>query len=95
MPVLSVVFGTVSMVGGILIALGGSLPISPYVTTISFAIYVVCRIAGTRRMRRGWAPRRRLPVNQDAANQDAGKQDAGKQQNGRTTPVETGVVRPS
>ena len=45
------------MVGGILIALGGSLPISPYVTTISFAIYVVCRIVGTRRVRRGWAPR--------------------------------------
>jgi zinc/manganese transport system permease protein len=89
-PVLSVAFGTVSVVGGILIALGGSLPISPYVTTISFAIYVICRIAGNRKMRRGWAPRRRLPVNQDAVNQDAGKQ-----QNGRTTPVETGVVRPS
>ncbi len=56
-PVLSVLFGTVSVVGGILIALGGSLPISPYVTTISFAIYVVCRIVGTRRVKRGWAPR--------------------------------------
>jgi len=56
-PVLSVLFGTVSMVGGILVALGGSLPISPYVTTISFAIYVVCRIIGTRRVRRGWGPR--------------------------------------
>ena len=56
-PVLSVLFGTVSMVGGILVALGGSLPISPYVTTISFGIYVVCRIIGARRVRRGWAPR--------------------------------------
>jgi zinc/manganese transport system permease protein len=52
-----VVFGTISMVGGILVALGGSLPISPYVTTISFGIYVVCRIIGARRLRRGWGPR--------------------------------------
>ena len=37
-PVLSVIFAMVSVVGGILLALGGSLPISPYVTTISFAI---------------------------------------------------------
>ena len=56
-PVLSVLFATVSVVGGIMIALGGSLPISPYVTTISFLIYVVCRIVGARRLRRGWAPR--------------------------------------
>jgi zinc/manganese transport system permease protein len=61
-PVLSVVFGTVSMVGGILVALGGSLPISPYVTTISFGIYVVCRIVGARRVRRGWGPRALVPV---------------------------------
>ena len=46
-----------SVVGGILIALGGSLPISPYVTTISFAIYVVCRLIGRRRLRRGWGER--------------------------------------
>ena len=59
-PVLSVLFGTVSVVGGILIALGGSLPISPYVTTISFLIYVVCRITGNRRLRRGWARRTEL-----------------------------------
>ena len=32
--------------GGILLALGGSVPISPYVTTISFLIYVVCRVLG-------------------------------------------------
>jgi zinc/manganese transport system permease protein len=47
-PVLSVVFAVASVVGGILLALGSSLPISPYVTTISFAIYIVCRIAGGR-----------------------------------------------
>lgn len=48
-PVLSMVFGLVSAVGGILLALGGSLPISPYITTISFAIYLVCRLIGSRR----------------------------------------------
>lgn len=47
-PVLSMVFGLVSAIGGILLAIGGSLPISPYITTISFAIYVVCRIIGPR-----------------------------------------------
>lgn len=53
-PVLSTVFATVSLVGGILLALGASVPISPYVTTISFLIYVVCRVVsagGARRMR--------------------------------------------
>jgi len=59
-PVLSVIFGVTSVVGGILLALGGSLPISPYVTTISFLIYVVCRITGNRRLRRGWARRAEL-----------------------------------
>jgi zinc/manganese transport system permease protein len=53
---LSVLFATGSVVGGILLALGSSIPISPYVTTISFLIYVVCRIAGARRQRRGWTP---------------------------------------
>ncbi|MFF1876490.1 metal ABC transporter permease [Leifsonia sp. NPDC058230] len=48
-PLLSVGFALVSVVGGIMLALGGSLPISPYVTTISFVIYVVCRIVGARR----------------------------------------------
>ncbi|MHA7262630.1 metal ABC transporter permease [Arthrobacter sp. TMN-37] len=46
---LSVAFACVSVVGGILLALGGRIPISPYVTTISFAIYLACRIAGNRR----------------------------------------------
>jgi zinc/manganese transport system permease protein len=50
-PVLSMVFGFVSAVGGILLAIGGSLPISPYITTISFLIYLVCRIIGWRRTR--------------------------------------------
>ncbi|GHH01068.1 metal ABC transporter permease [Streptomyces lanatus] len=51
LPVLSVVFAVASIEGGILLALGGSIPISPYVTTISFGIYLVCRGAGGRRTR--------------------------------------------
>jgi zinc/manganese transport system permease protein len=47
------VFAVVSVVGGILLALGGGLPISPYVTTISFAIWLVCRIVGGRREKSG------------------------------------------
>ena len=43
-PILSVSFAVVSVVGGILLALGGGLPISPYVTTLSFAIYLVARV---------------------------------------------------
>src|SRR6478609_398981 len=49
---LSVAFAAVAMVGGTLLALGSSIPISPYVTTISFAFYVVCRLIGSRRGRR-------------------------------------------
>ncbi len=48
---LSVLFATVSTVGGIMLALGSSIPISPYVTTISFSIYLVCRIASNLRSR--------------------------------------------
>ncbi len=48
-PVLSVIFALTASVGGILLSLGGTLPISPYVTTISFAIYLVCRLVGGRR----------------------------------------------
>ena len=44
--ILSVLFAEASIVGGILLALAGSLPISPYVTSISFLIYVVCRVIG-------------------------------------------------
>jgi zinc/manganese transport system permease protein len=46
---LSMLFATVSVVGGILLALGAAIPISPYVTTISFLIYLACRIVGSRR----------------------------------------------
>ncbi|MBD3943754.1 metal ABC transporter permease [Microbacterium sp. NEAU-LLC] len=50
-PLLSAVFGFVSAVGGILLAIMGTLPVSPYITTISFVIYLVCRGIGTRRGR--------------------------------------------
>jgi zinc/manganese transport system permease protein len=43
-PILSMVFAVAAVVGGILLALGGGLPISPYVTTLSFAIYLVARV---------------------------------------------------
>lgn len=43
-PVLSVAFAVTAMVGGLLLAVGSSVPISPYVTTVSFAIYLVCRL---------------------------------------------------
>jgi zinc/manganese transport system permease protein len=50
-PVLSMLFAVVSVVGGIMLSLGGGLPISPYVTTISFVIYLGCRAFGRRSLR--------------------------------------------
>ncbi|MAP63178.1 MAG: ABC transporter permease [Microbacterium sp.] len=50
-PLLSALFGFVSAVGGILLAIAGTLPVSPYITTISFVIYLVCRVIGARRGR--------------------------------------------
>jgi zinc/manganese transport system permease protein len=50
---LSVLFALTATVGGILLALGSRLPISPYVTTLSFLIYVVCRVIGRVRANRG------------------------------------------
>ena len=60
---LSVAFAVTSVVGGILLALGSSIPISPYVTTISFAIYLACRLIGNRRYRTGWT----TPANDERA----------------------------
>ena len=50
-PVLAALFGVVAAVGGILLAVMGTLPVSPYITTLSFLVYLVCRIAGSRRGR--------------------------------------------
>lgn len=55
---LSTTFGFVSVVGGILVALGSRLPITPYVTTISFAIFGVCALIGAWRQRHGWSDSR-------------------------------------
>ena len=60
-PILSVCFAVFSTVGGILLALGGSIPISPYVTTISFAIWVVCTLIA-RALRRAETARVAEPV---------------------------------
>jgi zinc/manganese transport system permease protein len=48
MPVLSVAFALTAMLGGILLALGTAIPISPYVTTVSFVIYLACRTFDAR-----------------------------------------------
>ena len=58
----SVAFAMISTVGGILLALGGSIPISPYVTTLSFLIYLVARVVGGVRRRRGWSARPATPA---------------------------------
>lgn len=51
-PVMSVLFAMAAMVGGTLLALGGTLPISPYVTTISFTIYLIARLIAWAKAKR-------------------------------------------
>ncbi|MCW7987422.1 metal ABC transporter permease [Streptomyces sp. WAC01526] len=51
LPALSVVFALCAMEGGILLSLGSTIPISPYVTTIAFVIYLGCRLTEARRMK--------------------------------------------
>lgn len=48
--VLSVAFAEIAAVGGILLSLAPGIPVSTFVTTIAFLIYVGCRIAGRRRV---------------------------------------------
>ncbi|WP_038606674.1 metal ABC transporter permease [Corynebacterium atypicum] len=48
----SVVFAEVSAVGGLILSLAPGLPVSVFVTSISFAIYLVCRLIGAVRSRR-------------------------------------------
>ncbi|MFT4234741.1 MAG: metal ABC transporter permease [Microbacterium sp.] len=50
-PLLAAVFGFVAAVGGILLAIAGTLPVSPYITTISFVIWGVCRLIAIFRAR--------------------------------------------
>ncbi|MGQ4536480.1 metal ABC transporter permease [Dermabacteraceae bacterium P13264] len=54
---LSVLFAVVSAVGGIVLSLGPGMPISPYVTSVSFLIYLICWGIGGLRVKRGWGRR--------------------------------------
>jgi zinc/manganese transport system permease protein len=44
----SVVFAEVSAVGGIVLSLAPGVPVSVFVTTISFAIFLLCWLVGRR-----------------------------------------------
>ena len=46
--VASVVFAEISAVGGIVLSLAPGVPVSVFVTTISFAIFLVCWLVGRR-----------------------------------------------
>ena len=70
--VLSVVFAEAAMLGGSLLALGGSLPISPYVTTVSFLLWGIARLLGRRRRASGRLPRSGRPAGQPQAQSRAG-----------------------
>ncbi len=47
--VASVLFAEVSAVGGIVLSLAPGVPVSVFVATISFVIYLICRLVGRRR----------------------------------------------
>ncbi|HVV24662.1 MAG TPA: metal ABC transporter permease [Pseudonocardiaceae bacterium] len=47
--VLSVVFAEVAILGGIILSLPTNVPVSPFVTAISFVIYLACRAIGALR----------------------------------------------
>jgi zinc/manganese transport system permease protein len=64
--VLSVVFAMTATVGGILLALGSRLPISPYITTLSFLFYVACAVIGWVRHRMGLSGRQLRPAEDSA-----------------------------
>jgi zinc/manganese transport system permease protein len=50
--VLSVLFAEIAVLGGIVLSLSPGLPISPFVTSIAFVIYLICRALGALRLRR-------------------------------------------
>jgi len=47
---LAVIFADVSILGGIVLSLGPGLPVSPYVTSIAFLIYVGFGLIGSARV---------------------------------------------
>lgn len=51
---LAVLFAEIAALGGVVLSLAPGLPVSVFVTTISFIIYAACRIIGRRRV---WATR--------------------------------------
>jgi zinc/manganese transport system permease protein len=51
---LAVLFAEVAAIGGVILSLAPGLPVSVFVTTISFVIYAACRLIGRRRV---WATR--------------------------------------
>ncbi|MFD7154137.1 metal ABC transporter permease [Kribbella sp. NPDC059898] len=51
-PLLSVAFAVTAAVGGILLSAGSSVPISPYITTISFLVYLACRLVSSFKLAR-------------------------------------------
>ncbi|MBU3060661.1 metal ABC transporter permease [Nocardia sp. NEAU-G5] len=55
--ILSIVFAEIAAVGGIILSLAPGVPVSTFVTTISFAIYLIARLVGSKT--RG---ARRVPV---------------------------------
>lgn len=59
---LSVVFAEMSAVGGILLSLAPGVPISVFVTFVSFAIYLVCRVIGRLQRTGRWRTRGAHPT---------------------------------
>ncbi|MGY3552133.1 metal ABC transporter permease [Williamsia sp. R60] len=57
---LSILFAEIAAVGGIVLSLAPGLPVSAFVTTISFVIYLVCRVVGSKRS--AGSGRRRVPA---------------------------------
>jgi len=47
--ILALVFAQTAALGGILLSLAPGVPVSVFVTSISFTIYMVCRLIGMRR----------------------------------------------
>ena len=48
---LSTIFALAAAVGGFVLSLAPGLPVSVFVTTISFVIYLVCRLVGWQQKR--------------------------------------------
>ena len=53
----AVLFALIAAEGGILLSLGPGLPISPYITTISFLIFLICWAVGALRSQTTWSKR--------------------------------------